>query len=86
MPDENPTLDPERAFDALTRDLVYLLTAPDRHPPIWSIQDIGMAIETGDPMAVIRPLRCAGLIHRTGDCIFATPAAYRMVGLVGQVA
>jgi hypothetical protein len=37
-------------------------------------------------MAILRPLRNAGLIHRTSeDFVFATPAAHRMVGLVGRV-
>jgi hypothetical protein len=37
-------------------------------------------------MAVIRPLRDAGLINLTAEnYVFATPAAYKMVSLVGQV-
>jgi hypothetical protein len=48
--------------------------------------DIGRQMETEDPMAVLRPLRNAGLIHKTTDgFVFATPAAHRMVGLVGRV-
>jgi hypothetical protein len=77
---------PAATFDELSRDVVYLLTSPDRHPPIWSVDDVGREIETHDPMAVIRPLCGAGLVHRTSDYIFATPAAYRMVELIGQVA
>ena len=76
----------ERKYDGMERDVLYLLTDPNQHPPIWSVQDIGRQIETSDPMAVIRPLCGAGLVHHMGDCVFATPAAYRMVGLVGQVA
>jgi len=42
---------------------------------------------TDDPDAVVRPLRNAGLVHRTtDDFVFATPAAYRMVELAGHVA
>jgi hypothetical protein len=38
-------------------------------------------------MAIIRPLCGAGLLHRTTDgFVFATPAAFRMVALVGHVA
>ncbi|HXN38806.1 MAG TPA: hypothetical protein VN892_12270 [Solirubrobacteraceae bacterium] len=86
MPDENPILDQERKYDAIEIDVIYLLTAPDEHPPIWSVADVGRQMETGDPMAVLRPLCCAGLIHRTtDDFVFATPAAYKMVGLVGRV-
>jgi len=36
-------------------------------------------------MAVIQPLCSAGLVHRTGDCVFATPAANKVVDLTGQV-
>jgi hypothetical protein len=82
---ENPTQQPPREYDAMERETVYLLTDPDHHPPIWSLADLGRQIETNDPDAIIRPLSNAGLIHRTGDCVFATPAAYKMVGLVGQV-
>jgi hypothetical protein len=74
-----------REFDAMEREALYLLTDPGRWPPVWSMDDIGRQIETEEPEAVVRPLRNAGLLHRTGDCVFATPAAYRMVGLVGHV-
>jgi hypothetical protein len=70
----------------MEREAVYLLTDPEHHPPIWSLADLGRQIETSDPMAVIRPLRDAGLLHRTSEgFVFATPAAYKMVGLIGQV-
>jgi len=82
---ENPTPDPERSYDAMERDVLFLLTDPERHPPIWALEDLGRQIETPDPMAVIRPLCSAGLAHRTGDCVFATPAAYKVVDLLGQV-
>lgn len=85
MPDENPT-EPLREFDVMEREALYLLTDPDRWPPIWSVADMGRELETEDPMAVIRPLMSAGLIHRVaGDCVIATAAAYKMVQLVGQV-
>jgi hypothetical protein len=43
-------------------------------------------METDDPMAVLRPLRNAGMIRRTTDgFVFQTPAAHHMVGLVGRV-
>ena len=83
MPDQ-PN-EQERSYDAMERDVLYLLTDPERHPPIWALEDLGRQIETCDPMAVVRPLCSAGLAHRTGDCVFATPAAYKMVGLVGAV-
>jgi hypothetical protein len=84
MPDE-PNEHP-RKWDVMERETVYLLTDPERYPLIWSVADIGREVETGDPMAVVRPLCNAGLLHRTSDgFVFATPAAYRMVSLVGQV-
>lgn len=80
-----PTHEQPRDWDVMEREAVYLMTDPDHHPPIWSLTDLGREMETSDPMAVIRPLLNAGLLHRTGDCVFATPAAYKMVGLIGQV-
>jgi hypothetical protein len=78
-----PTL---RAYDVMEREAVYLLTDPKRHPAIWSVGDLGREIEARDPDAVIRPLITSGLIHRTTDgFVFATPAAFRMVSLVGHV-
>jgi hypothetical protein len=85
MPDE-PIQDPLQKYETMEREIVYLLTDPDEHPPIWSVADIGRQMETEDPMAVLRPLRNAGLIHKTTDgFVFATPSAHRMVGLVGRV-
>jgi hypothetical protein len=41
---------------------------------------------TSDPNAVVRPLVNAGLINHTSDgYVFATPAAFKMVAMVGQV-
>jgi hypothetical protein len=85
MPDENPNEQP-RDYDVMDRETVYLLTDPGRYPPIWSVADVGREIETSDPMAVIRPLVNAGLIHKTSDgFVFATAAAFKMVQMVGQV-
>jgi hypothetical protein len=75
-----------RKWDGMERDTLYLLTDPDRYPPIWSIADVGREIEYHDPEAVIRPLCNAGLVHRTSDgFIFATAAAFRMVQMVGEI-
>jgi hypothetical protein len=85
MPDEKPTQDPAERFDAMERDVIYLLTGDDL--PIWSIEDIGRDVE--DPAGVadtIRRLYNAGLIHKTSEgFVFATRAAWRMVQMVGQV-
>ncbi len=84
MPAENPT--PLRDFDVMEREALYLLTDPDRYPPIWSMADIGRELETEDPEAVVRPLRNAGLVHTiAGDCVFASAAAFKLVQIVGQV-
>jgi hypothetical protein len=87
MQNESSPDDQMREFDAMELEIVYLLTDMNRHPPIWSVMDIGRALGTDDPDAVVRPLRNAGLVHRTtDDFVFATPAAYRMVELAGHVA
>ena len=76
----------ERKWDELERSTLYLLTDPDRYPPIWSVADLGREIDYFDPDAVVRPLCNAGLMHRVTDgLVVATPAAYRMVQIVGQV-
>jgi hypothetical protein len=75
-----------RKWDAMEREALYLLTDPERYPPIWSVPDIGRELDFSDPEAVVRPLRNAGLLHQTADgFVFATPAAFRMVQMVGQV-
>lgn len=80
MPDENPTRD---RFDETERDVLYLLTEPDDCQPLWSAEDIGREIESGDPMAPIHGLLRAGLIHRTCDgFVFASRAGVRMAQLV----
>ncbi|MGD1059770.1 MAG: hypothetical protein ABR992_20460 [Solirubrobacteraceae bacterium] len=83
MPDANPN---ERDFEALERETLYTLTEPDRTPPICSLADIGLLLETHDPEAIVAPLVRAGLVHRTSeDYVFATPAAFKWVQLVGHV-
>jgi hypothetical protein len=85
MPDENPICD--RDFGDLERDALYLLTDPGRQPPIWSVPDIGRELDYFDPELVIEPLLRVGLIYKTSDgFVFASPAAYHLVGLVGHVA
>lgn len=84
MPDENPT--PLREYDAMEREAVYLLTDPQSQPPIWALADMGRELGTHDPEAVVAPLIRAGLLNRTSDgYVFATPAAFKMVLMVGQV-
>jgi hypothetical protein len=76
----------ERSWDELERDALYLMTDCDRYPPIWSIADLGRELDYFDPESIIRPLRNAGLVHRTADdFVFATAAGFRMVRIVGHV-
>jgi hypothetical protein len=75
-----------RGYDVMEREVVYLLTDLDRFPPIWSVDDLARELDTTDPMAVLRPLTRAGLIHSSKeDFVFATHAAWRMVQMVGHV-
>jgi hypothetical protein len=75
-----------RKYDAMERHAIYLLTDPDSYPPIWSVADLGRQIECFEPEIVIGPLCTIGLLHRTSDdFVFATPAAFQMVALVGHV-
>jgi hypothetical protein len=82
MPDENPN---DREFDAMERETVYLLTDPTRQPTVWALADIGRELETTDPKAVVAPLIRAGLLRRSDDLVFATPAAFKWVEMVGHV-
>jgi hypothetical protein len=92
MPDEKPIPDANertgqaRDWDVMEREVIYLLTDPERHPPIWSIEDLGRELDYFDPDSLIYPLRNAGLVHCTSDnFVFATAAAFRMVQMVGHV-
>jgi hypothetical protein len=75
----------DRNFGEMERAVLYLLTDPQRYPTIWSLPDLGREIEYFDADAVVYPLRRAGLIHRIGEFVFATPAAFHWVGMVGHV-
>lgn len=77
---------PRAGFRRDGTETVYLLTAPERHPTIWSVADLGRQLETHDSAAVVRPLVGAGLLIRTSeDYVFATPAAFKWVEMVGHV-
>ncbi len=83
MPDENPTR--ARDIGDMERDVVYLLTDPSRQPTVWSLPDIGKEIDYFDAESIVYPLCRAGLLHRIGkDIVFATPAAFHLIALVGQ--
>jgi hypothetical protein len=90
MPD-NPTPDEktraQRDWGTLELEALNTLTDPTRYPTIWNVKDLGREIEeNADPGAVIRPLICAGLVYETSDgYVFASPAAFHAVALVGHV-
>jgi len=83
---DQDTRDPAERYDALERDVLYLLTRPEDGQPLWSVEDIAREVETDDPMVPIRGLLGAGLIHQTTDgYVFATRAAVRWVQMIGHV-
>lgn len=85
MPDDEPN-ERMREWDVMEREAVYAMTDPERFPPVWSVADLGRELETNEPEAVLRPLVNAGLVNRSSeDFVFATPAAFKWVELVGRV-
>jgi hypothetical protein len=83
---EDRDTDAGRDFGDTERSVLYLLTDPDNYPTIWSIPDLGREIDYFDPESVVYRLTTAGLAYKTGDgFVFATPAAWRMVQMVGHV-
>jgi hypothetical protein len=81
------TIDPMRAFNMTQRDVLYFLTNPDDCQPVWSVEDLGRALDNAvEAVDAIGELRRAGLIHQTSDgYVFATRAGVRMVQIVGRV-
>ena len=43
---ENPNEQPLREYDVMERETVYVLTEPERQPPIWTLADLGRQLET----------------------------------------
>ncbi len=79
---DQPT--PDRDFDHMEREVVYLLTEPGQ-PSVWKIKDLGRALDYFDPASLVMPLVRARLLHLLGKkFVVATPAAYKLVGLTGQ--
>ena len=75
----------DRDFGDMERSVVYMLTDPGSQPTLWSVADLGRDLEYFDPESLIHPLHRAGLLHRMGEFVFATPAAFHLVGLTGHV-
>jgi hypothetical protein len=85
MPDQQPTPGPAERYRQHELEIIYLLTDPDDHQPLWTIEDLARELEEPDILALIRPLHASGLIHRTSDGhVFASRAAVRQVQLVGH--
>ena len=83
---EKPICEPDRGYDAIERDIVYLLTDPHEVQPVWSLADVGREVESEERAKIaIDGLRRAGLVNRMIDGhVVATRAAVRMVQLVGH--
>ncbi len=75
----------DRELGDMELDVVNLLTDPSRQPTTWSIEDIGREVEYFDAESLIHPLQRAGLLHRMGDFVFATPAAFHLISLTAHV-
>jgi hypothetical protein len=84
---DEPTADPVRAFNMAQRDVLYFLTNPDDCQPVWSVEDLGRALDSPvGAVDAVGELRRAGLVHQTSDGhVLATRSAVRMVQIVGRV-
>lgn len=72
---DQPSQSPGERMDQLDRSLLAALTSNDSHRP-WSVDEIASELAT-DPSAPLARLSRAGLIHRSGDFVWATRAAVR---------
>jgi hypothetical protein len=85
MPDEKPN-ERRRDYVAMELEALYALTDPASRPTIWSTHDMGRELDYSDPEAVLEPLIRVGLLNTTSDgLVYATPAAFHLVSLVGHV-
>lgn len=84
---EKPIPDPAGRLDAMEREVLYLLTGASGQQQIWSLPNLGRAVEHADQAEVaVNSLRRAGLVHQTSDgFVFASRAGIRFVQLVGHV-
>jgi hypothetical protein len=73
--------------DAIERDVLHMLTGQGGAQPLWSVPDLGRAMESDDDAEVaVDALHRAGLIHKTADgFVFATCAGMRAVQMVGYI-
>jgi hypothetical protein len=86
MPDEPTRSSEPSPWEGAELAALNLLTDPCHSPTLWTLEDIGRALEYEDPEAVVAPLVNAGLLYRTADALlFATPAAFHLTALVGHI-
>jgi hypothetical protein len=72
---EEPTQEPGERMDLVDQDLLATLTDDDSHRP-WSLDELARECGAGAGESVAR-LQRAGLVHRSGDFVWATRAAIR---------
>ncbi|HEX4435379.1 MAG TPA: hypothetical protein VH061_01165 [Solirubrobacteraceae bacterium] len=71
-----------RSEDELERDVLYRLTADGE--AIWSVEDLGLAVEDETVEDAVAGLLTAGLALKTSDgFVFATHAGFRAVAIIG---
>ena len=72
---EQPTPAAGEPMDLADQDLLTTLTDEDIHRP-WSIEELVRECGSGAGESVVR-LQRAGLVHRSGDFVWASRAAIR---------
>ena len=86
MPESQTTRDDPRSDDEIERDILYLLTDRENGPPLWTIDEIGAAIERRDAVDHVGALLRHGVAHETADgFVFASLAGVRVVEITGRV-
>lgn len=84
-PDRDPSGERELMPDEQC-DRAVLLLLLDEPGSVWSVDEIGRAIESqNDAIDATRHLAQAGLIHRVGDLVFPSLAARRADKLTGAL-
>jgi hypothetical protein len=77
MPDENPTLSPAQRDQNADGNILLWLTQDDAQRP-WSVDEIVREYgDHADAIDALARLHGVGLIHRSGEFVWATRAAIR---------
>jgi hypothetical protein len=81
--------DNTQQWDGYEREALYTLVPGDDQgwQGMWSVEDVGREIDhSDDPMAVLRPLINAGLVHEPAKgYVFASRAGIKAVAMIGKV-